>query len=701
MTVSTEVNHNEYTGNGVTTTFPYAFRIFQASDLLVTTSDTNGTLRTLTLNTEYTVSGVGSYSGGTVILPAPLSNGWSISIERDLPVVQETDLRNQGRFFAETHENAFDYLTMIIQQCFGWLRLALLKPNILARYYDALGNRIQNLGDPQLSGDAVNRKFVESLFIDESASAAALRSQLASDAGAAMVGTADGRNVQQQLDQNESDISGLKTTTTKIQAQHGNNHRYKVLFEIPLRFNAYDTVVATNGYTHLYASGHYIDHTANELWVFFAASGGDEASWFVVYDLTTLVEKTYFKAGMRWTKAFSVRYSGGSRYLYSRSMSTLWLAKFNVTTLPAPGSSLTEMTAPRNQVKYAFAGIMGDEMLVPYDAPTTNTTPYTNTYNILDADTWAFKRSIRMDSVGAGNEYGTYPYQYKNQGTVMTPGGIAMAFGGMTAAGGASRSDTDLRIVQGVVLKTEEGVTLKSALFDPYMGMAILTASGYPATRFEHEGLFYDQTTGKLTTIWHYTDDPAGNFLIVEAFSGETDAFDMGGAAIIPRPKMGDIVRLFRSNFSVNYPNNPVTGDALPDVVDIINMMINQDMGGVEWYTSNFSALTFNGATLPGSCQVRLFRGTNTTFIMDVIGSGTNQRWLIQISSGSYVYTQMALFSVRYMFTNTVGMFYGTGSPEGVLAAGVGSTYHRTDGGSGSSFYVKESGSGNTGWGSK
>lgn len=165
MTVSTEVNHNEYTGNGVTTTFPYAFRIFQASDLLVTTSDTNGTLRTLTLNTDYTVSGVGSYSGGTVILPVPLGNGWSISIERDLPAVQETDLRNQGRFFAETHENAFDYLTMIIQQCFGWLRLALLKPSVLARYYDAKQNKISNLADPAAGQDAVNNRSMRS-YVD-------------------------------------------------------------------------------------------------------------------------------------------------------------------------------------------------------------------------------------------------------------------------------------------------------------------------------------------------------------------------------------------------------------------------------------------------------------------------------------------------------------------------------------------------------
>ena len=50
------------------------------------------------------------------------------------------------------------------------------------------------------------------------------------------------------------------------------------------------------------------------------------------------------------------------------------------------------------------------------------------------------------------------------------------------------------------------------------------------------------------------------------------------------------------------------------------------------------------------------------------------------------------------MYTATVGDFYGSGSPEGVLTASVGSTYRRVDGGAGSSFYVKESGNGNTGW---
>jgi hypothetical protein len=40
----------------------------------------------------------------------------------------------------------------------------------------------------------------------------------------------------------------------------------------------------------------------------------------------------------------------------------------------------------------------------------------------------------------------------------------------------------------------------------------------------------------------------------------------------------------------------------------------------------------------------------------------------------------------------------GSGTPEGVISAPVGSTYRRTNGGAGTSFYVKESGTGNTGW---
>lgn len=166
MTVSTEVDHNDYTGNGVTTSFPYTFRIFQKTDLMVQVVDLNENITVLTLDTDYSVSGAGTYSGGSVVLSSPLANGWQISISRELPATQETDLRNQGKFFAEVHEDAFDKLTMLIQQCFGFLRLALRKPSFIANYYDALNNRIRNLRDPSQAQDAATKNYVDSQIVD-------------------------------------------------------------------------------------------------------------------------------------------------------------------------------------------------------------------------------------------------------------------------------------------------------------------------------------------------------------------------------------------------------------------------------------------------------------------------------------------------------------------------------------------------------
>lgn len=160
MTVSSAVNHQEYTGNGTTTVFPYGFRILKDSHLAVTLSDGLGNLQYPVLGTDYLVSGVGLVEGGNVTLKNPLPSGWRISLDRILPLVQETDLRNQGKFFPEIHEDAFDYLTMLIQRCDSLLGSALRKPSWLSNYYDALGNRISNLSDPKGQQDAVTLSYL-------------------------------------------------------------------------------------------------------------------------------------------------------------------------------------------------------------------------------------------------------------------------------------------------------------------------------------------------------------------------------------------------------------------------------------------------------------------------------------------------------------------------------------------------------------
>ncbi|HHT0117119.1 TPA: tail fiber domain-containing protein [Raoultella ornithinolytica] len=162
MTVSTQVSRNEYTGNGATTQYDFTFRIMDKSDLLVQTLDASETITTLTLDADYSVTGVNRYSGGKVVLNTPLPDSYKISIERSIPVTQETSIRNQGGFFPEIHEDAFDKLTMIIQRMYGWWSgLALKKPSWLANYYDAVNNRIRNLRDPSQAQDAATKNYVD------------------------------------------------------------------------------------------------------------------------------------------------------------------------------------------------------------------------------------------------------------------------------------------------------------------------------------------------------------------------------------------------------------------------------------------------------------------------------------------------------------------------------------------------------------
>lgn len=95
-----------------------------------------------------------------------------------------------------------------------------------------------------------------------------------------------------------------------------------------------------------------------------------------------------------------------------------------------------------------------------------------------------------------------------------------------------------------------------------------------------------------------------------------------------------------------------------------------------------------NGTTIYGTVTTRTnYEGLNLSW------DGT--QYLIKPVAGSGGGT---VRPVRYHTTGSVFLASGSGSPEGVVTAAVGSIYTRTDGGAGTTLYVKESGTGNTGW---
>lgn len=116
MTVASTTTKVSYSGNGSTTVFTVPFYFLAAGDLQVILRSSAGVETVQTLTSQYTVTGAGVASGGTVtMLTAPVS-GTTLTILRNVSPTQETDLLPNDRLPAESLETALDKLTMLVQQ---------------------------------------------------------------------------------------------------------------------------------------------------------------------------------------------------------------------------------------------------------------------------------------------------------------------------------------------------------------------------------------------------------------------------------------------------------------------------------------------------------------------------------------------------------------------------------------------------------
>jgi len=120
MTVSTIIRTVTFTGNDATTVFPYAFKIPDNDALIVTRLNTDTQVKTvLVKDTDFTVTGIGSDSGGNVTYPvsgAPLSTNEKLTITRTVPLTQLLNITNQSGFDPDVLEGTLDEVVMGIQQ---------------------------------------------------------------------------------------------------------------------------------------------------------------------------------------------------------------------------------------------------------------------------------------------------------------------------------------------------------------------------------------------------------------------------------------------------------------------------------------------------------------------------------------------------------------------------------------------------------
>jgi hypothetical protein len=129
------------------------------------------------------------------------------------------------------------------------------------------------------------------------------------------------------------------------------------------------------------------------------------------------------------------------------------------------------------------------------------------------------------------------------------------------------------------------------------------------------------------------------------------------------------------------------------------NTMFLRLMSGASNSNREFSISTGSGVlTLTGGAYVQIGQSASDYWVFDSNGAlrpfGTADTQDI----GSAANDVRDIYLSRDIYVNTTKWSSGSGSPEGVKTAPIGSLYTRTDGGAGTTLYVKESGTGNTGW---
>lgn len=114
-------NRITYSGNGNATEFAYQFKILDRTDIKVLLTDADGKEKLLTkdyyVDVEKNVVRYPGYAVGAEVpeseRPPVLPAGWKLTIYREVPVTQETDLPDQYPF--NQVEDIGDKLTMIAQ----------------------------------------------------------------------------------------------------------------------------------------------------------------------------------------------------------------------------------------------------------------------------------------------------------------------------------------------------------------------------------------------------------------------------------------------------------------------------------------------------------------------------------------------------------------------------------------------------------
>jgi hypothetical protein len=162
MTINSETRRTStFYGDGLTTVFPFAFKLFNGSQaVVVMSSNVTGDLP-LTFGVDYTVALNADQDvspGGNVTLLQPLALGFALTIKSGVPYNQLINITNPGGFYPTVVNDGFDKLTILIQQVIDQILHPEETPAL---------SRISYIDTLPVSGTSVTVDFPDQQFVVE------------------------------------------------------------------------------------------------------------------------------------------------------------------------------------------------------------------------------------------------------------------------------------------------------------------------------------------------------------------------------------------------------------------------------------------------------------------------------------------------------------------------------------------------------
>ncbi len=223
MTVQNNVARNQYTATAGQTVFTYTFEIADPTSIAVykraSTAEPHDATNLLTYLTDYTLTGVGVETGGTVVLVVGAALNNIITIESNVIVERDSSFTPGGLIKAEDLNDEFDNVTLIEQ------KIQTIIEKLIPKYPFSAAVLDRDLVLPILGQDEVWRmnlleNKIEPIVVSSEDNVGTLRAELASHAhgqGASMIGL-EGEGTVQDLSNSQFIVNVPSLATPNAQA---------------------------------------------------------------------------------------------------------------------------------------------------------------------------------------------------------------------------------------------------------------------------------------------------------------------------------------------------------------------------------------------------------------------------------------------------------------------------------------------------